>query len=215
MNETSVHVVITDTRRSDPTCASSVVKVPSGAGPARLRAAALSERCSFVNRTPCDPDCGESGCRAPTGWVKAKPFAQTRCPANENRRSRGDGTQSSSERVNWGPSGGRRAVGIIHKPTVAARSSDVAIVSEEAGGQNNRRRSQGPLGGCVVSEAMSAAGRKSHYGIKTRMDEIATVVASKPAERRRRAWLTARLKPYRGKPAVRNFREGGGNEWMV
>ena len=46
------------------------------------------------------------------------------------------------------------------------RSSDVAIVSDEAGGQNNRWRSQGPLDGWVVSEAVSAAGRKSDYGTK-------------------------------------------------
>jgi len=216
MNETRVHVVITDVWRSDPPCESSVVKFPSGAGKARLRAVASSECCSFVKQTPAVS--GKRGTKrlpSPYRMGEGRAVRGTRCHTNENRRSRGDGTQSSSERVNWGPSGRRRAVGINHKPTVATRSSDVAIVSEEAGGQNNRRRSQGPLGGCVVSEAMSAAGRQSHYGIETRMDEISTVAASKLAERRRRARLTARLKPYWGKPAVRNYRGGGGNGCMV
>jgi hypothetical protein len=58
MNETSVHVVITDARRSDPACASSVVNVPPGAGPGRFRAAAFSECCSFVNRPARSPVCG-------------------------------------------------------------------------------------------------------------------------------------------------------------
>jgi len=52
------------------------------------------------------------------------------------------------------------------KPAERGRSSDVAIVSDEAGGQQNRWRSQGPLGRCVVSEAVSAAGQKPDYGIK-------------------------------------------------
>jgi hypothetical protein len=82
------------------------------------------------------------------------------------RRSRDGGTESSSDGVNWGTSVPRRAVGIIKdKPTVAGRSSDVAIVSLEAGGQHNRWRSQGPLDGCVATEAVRTAGRKSDYGI--------------------------------------------------
>ncbi len=81
-------------------------------------------------------------------------------------RSRDGGTESSSNRVNWGPSASPRAEGIKKKPAVGGRSADVAIVSDEAGGQNNRWRSQGPLGGCVVSEAVRAAGRKPDYGTK-------------------------------------------------
>jgi hypothetical protein len=58
MNETRVHVVITDVRRSDPLHASSVVNVPSRAGQARFRAAALSQRCSFVNGATRSLVCG-------------------------------------------------------------------------------------------------------------------------------------------------------------
>jgi len=131
--------------------------------------------------------------------------------ASWGHRSRDGGTESSSSRVNWGTSASRKANGITKKPGVSGRSSDVAIVSDEAGGQNNRWRSQGPLDGCVVSEVVSAARRKPDYGIKTLTDEISTVAAYKLAGQRR-PLLTARLEPYWGKPAVRNLRGGGGNE---
>jgi hypothetical protein len=146
MSETRVHVVITDVRPGDRPHASSVVNVPSGAGQARFRAAALSECCRFVNRTTRSPVCGECGCRAPTGWAKTKPGAQTRRSASWGHRSRDGGTESSSGGVNWGTSARREADGINQETAVAGRSSDVAIVSDEAGGQNNRWRSQGPLG---------------------------------------------------------------------
>ena len=46
----------------------------------------------------------------------------------------------------WRLKGGApRRHGINTKPWRGARDSDVAIVSEEATGQNNRTRSQGPL----------------------------------------------------------------------
>jgi hypothetical protein len=166
MNETRVHVVITDVRWSDSPHASSVVNVPSGAGQARFRAAALSERCSLVNGATRRPVCGLGGCRTPARRVKAKSGVATRRSATWSHRGRGGGTESSSDRVNWGPCVRLKAIGISKKPVVANRSSDVVIVSDEAGGQHNRWRSQGPLGRCVASDAVSAAGRKSDYGIK-------------------------------------------------
>ena len=211
MNETSVHVVITDVRKGDRLHASSVVNVPSGVGLARFRAAALSECCRFVNRPCAIRKHGDYGCRVPTGWTKASSGAQTRQSALWNHRSRDGGTESRSGIVNWGPSARRKAGGISHKSPVADRSSDGVIVSDEAGGQHNRWRSQGPLGECVVSEAGSAAGRKPDYGIQTRSDETSTVVESKFRVWERRVRLTARLKPYWGKPAVRNLRGGRGN----
>jgi hypothetical protein len=210
MNETRVHVVITDVRKGDRPHASSVVNVPSRAGQARFRAAASSECCRFVKHAARSLVCGDCGCRAPTGWAKARPETRTRGKAYWDHRSRDSGTESSSSRVNWGPSACCRAVGISNdKPAVTGRSSDVAIVSQEAGGQNNRWRSQGPLGGCVVSEAVDAAGPKARLRNLTDTDEISTVSALKPPGRRTR--LTARLKPYWGKPAVRNFRGSRGN----
>src|SRR6266704_1009002 len=58
MNEMRVHVVITEVSKSDQRHESSVVNVPSRAGQARFRAAALSERCSFVNGATRSLVCG-------------------------------------------------------------------------------------------------------------------------------------------------------------
>ena len=180
MSETRVHVVITDVRKSDRPHVSSVVNVLSGAGQARFRAAALSECCRFVNRPHVVRKCGKCGCRARTGWAKAKPGVQARRSASWSHRSRDGGTESSSGRVNWGTSVRRRAVGIYPKPAVADRSSDVAIVSDEAGGQNNRWRSQGPLGGWVGSGAVRAAWARARLRKETRSEEISTGTVSKP-----------------------------------
>ena len=80
-----------------------------------------------------------------------------------------------------------------------------------AGGQHNRWRSQGPLGRCVASDAVSAAGRESDYGIKR-------------ARKRKPLWTRqshrevakgvsdSLLEAVLGKTAVRNFRGGRGNE---
>ena len=84
----------------------------------------------------------------------------------KDRRGKECDTSEKTRRVNWGISAALDASGIMHKPERRGRDSDVAIVSDEAGGQNNRWRSQGPLGRCVVSEAVSAAGRKFDYGIQ-------------------------------------------------
>ena len=212
MSETKTHVVIADVEEGDRPHASSAVKVPTGAGPARFRAAALSERCRSDKQATRDPVVWESGCRARTGWAKAKPGVQTRRSASWNHRSRDGGTASSSGRVNWGTSVRRRAVGINPKPAVAGRSSDVAIVSDEAGGRNNRWRSQGPLGGCVVSGAVRAAWVRTRLRNENALGRDLHCGRVKVTERGRRARLTARLKPYWGKPTVPNFRGGRGNE---
>jgi hypothetical protein len=215
MSETRVHVVITDVRKSDRPHASSVVNVLSGAGLARFRAAAERECCRFVNRPHAVRMCGNCGCRVPTGWAKATSGVPTRWSTSWSHRSRDGGTESSSGRVNWGTSVRRRAVGINPKPAVADRSSDVAIVSDEAGGQNNRRRSLGPLGGWVVSDAVRAAWARARLRKQNALGKDLHCGHVKAPERGRRARLTARLKPYWGKPAVRNFRGGRGNVWMA
>jgi len=167
MDEMSIHVVIADVRQSDLPHVSSAVNVPSEAGLARFRAAALSECCRFVTRPHASRSVEMNGCRAPHEWAKAKPGTRARRLATWNHRSKDSGTEPSIDRVNWGTSARlERAVGINKKPTAANRSSDVVIVSNEADGQHNRWRSQGPLGRCVASEAVSAAGCKSDYGIQ-------------------------------------------------
>ena len=161
MNETSVHVVITDVRKDDRPHASSVVNLPSGAGLARFRAA-LSECCRFVKQATRSPVCGEEWLPRPDRMGEGQARDASSWAACWNHRSRDSGTESSSSGVNWGPSVGQRAVGIRHKPTVVGRSSDVAILSDEAGGQNNRWRSQGPLDESArISIRHARMGRKS------------------------------------------------------
>src|SRR5882724_2595994 len=210
MNETRVHVVITDMRQSDRTHESSVVNVPPGAGLARFRAAALSECCRFVKQPHISRSVELSGCRALTEKAKAVPGVQARRSASWSHRSKDGGTESSSDRLNWGTSGRRRTVGI----------------SKETGGEDQKLGcGHSKLRGWRTEQPLAeprATGRVC--GVRsptcrldispttelTRLAEIATVTASKPALGRRRAQLTARLKPYWGKPAVRNFRGGRG-----
>ena len=166
MNKIRVHVVITDVSKSDQRHESSVVNVPSRAGQARFRAAALSQRCSFVNGTTRVLVCGSKWLPNPYRMGEGQARRLGLSAARGDHRSRGGGTEPNLGRVNWGTSVRRQRPRHIKKPAVAGRSSDVAIVSDEASGQYNRRRSQGPLGRCVASEAVSAAGCKSDYGIK-------------------------------------------------
>jgi len=167
MNEMRVHVVITDVPKSDQRHESSVVKVPSRAGQARFRAAALSQRCSFVNGPTRSLVCGLKWLPNLYRMGEGQARRLDSSSAHGSHRSRGGGTESNPGGVNWGTSARPQSRWhIVKKPAVAGRSSDVAIVSDEAGGQYNRWRSQGPLGRCVASEAVSAAGRKSDYGVK-------------------------------------------------
>src|SRR2546427_12863636 len=63
MDEMSVHVVIADERQSDLPPASSAVNVPSEAGLARFRAAALKQWCRFVKRPHASWSVAINGCR--------------------------------------------------------------------------------------------------------------------------------------------------------
>ena len=94
------------------------------------------------------------------------------------------------------------------------RGSDEAIVSDDVTGQNNPMPSQGPLG----RNARAGLCQPSHSGRQTadRIDRATTVYTRPPV--RGAAKVTAGatgLKPYWGKPAVRNFREGRGNVMLV
>jgi len=88
---------------------------------------------------------------------------------------------------------------------VVASGSDEAIVSHDPGGQHNPWVSQGPLdeGARGIHPARHAPrGHRDRFrGLGCRISRIF----------RRRSASTARLKPYWGKPAVRNFRGGREN----
>ena len=98
----------------------------------------------------------------------------------------------------------RRAKEISRR--VAASGADEAIVSVDAGGHYNRRSSQGPLDEIGWQATPRTTCPSGPQGVK---DQPWTPYKS--GFPRRRSAPTSRLKPYWGKPAVRNFREGEGN----
>jgi hypothetical protein len=98
--------------------------------------------------------------------------------------------------------------------------ADEAVVSLDPAGQHNPPASQGPLDG-------SADGAiRLRFTCRNRPQEPETAALARykfvrvwsmwtsrlpHASHERRSWLKTRLKPYWGKPDVRNFREGAGN----
>jgi len=121
-------------------------------------------------------------------------------------------------RANWGPSSASGQVpqpdGIIHKPSGSRQ--------RRRGGHSKRRsgrtiqpaeepRATGPA---VVVRSSRCRLDESPTTDKTPGNEIPTVTAYKRALTRSRRWPLpeAGLKPYWGKPTVRNFRGGRGNE---
>jgi hypothetical protein len=121
-------------------------------------------------------------------------------------------------RVNWGPSAAGGLVpqldGIIHKPSGGRQrrrcghSKPGADRTIEPDGEP---RATGPA---VVIRSSRCRLDASPTTDKTPGNEIPTVTAYKRALARARRWprRQAGLKPYWGKPAVRNFRGGRGNE---
>ena len=215
MDEMSVHVVIADVWQSDLPHASSAVNVPSEAGLARFRAAALSECCRLVKRPHAFRSVAINGCRALNEGAKAKPGTRARRLATWNHRGKDSGTESSFDRVNWGTSGSPAADGISTQ--TGGEGQKLGCGHSKLRGWRTEQPLAEPRATGRVCGVRSPTCRldASPATEQTRQVEIATVIASKPACRRRRAQLKARLKPYWGKPAVRNFRGGRGNVCMV
>ena len=201
----------------DPAHASSVVNVLPGAGPASAPGRSIKRTLQLRYTTHSIRIGGTCGCRARTDGAKAFTDAGVIVTSTRgDHRSTGGGMGARIDRVNWGPSAaGARAqgpAGINHKPPGGEQRRGC--------GHSKRRasRTTQPVGepratgrACSRQKSHVPLGRKSHYGI-TRAEEIATVAAYKSRDTERRSLLTARLKPYWGKPAVRNFRGGRGNE---
>ena len=214
MNETRVHVVITDLWKRERPQASSVVNVPPGAGLARFRAAALSECCRFVNRPARSPVCGKQWLPRPDRMGEGQASGARSWEASWSHRSRDGGTESSSSRVNWGTSASRKAHGIIKKP--GGEWQKLGCGHSKPRGWRTEQPLAEPRATGRVCRVRDCECRRAQARLRTTTltGEISTVAAYKWCEPRR-SLLTARLKPYWGKPAVRNFRGGGGNESMV
>ena len=132
------------------------------------------------------------------------------CPVH---RGPGGGMHEQTGRLNWGTTRRRKCrMDERISRSVAASGSDEAIVSDDLAGQHNRSGSQGPLDESVwgwVAVHRKMLVRKDH---RTPASTLAPRISR--GLPRRRSWRTSRLKPYWGKPAVRNFR-GGGENTMV
>ncbi len=118
------------------------------------------------------------------------------------------GTGGRIRRGKQGPSGPRpqgkdRPAKQMSRPE-SSRSSDEAIVSDDATGQNNPTPSQGPLDRNVPAIPPLAPTQCGDHEVRR---GPALQPAYKPAEPAKVAAEVSGLKPYRGKPAVRNFRE--------
>ena len=214
------HPVIIDVGlRGDPAHESSVVNALAGAGPATPPGRSIKRTWQlrytfhrFRNRGVC-------GCRAGTDMAKAIPVVkESSSAATGTTGVRATAWGERIGRVNWGPSaaGGRfpQPGGIIHKPSGGRQ--------RRRGGHSKRRsgRTIQPAG-----EPRATGPAVLVRNLRCRLDasptteqrperEIRTVTAYKLASIRRRRWplRQAGLKPYWGKPAVRNFRGGRGNE---
>jgi hypothetical protein len=148
----------------------------------------------------------------------------------------GGGTRAQSGGVNWGTSGfppqadfprcsGPRREFISGGEEF--RGADEAVVSDDPTGQHNPMASQGPLDGRVdvagsratlnrkVLERVVPSGTTYSWELqlrwRIRRGLGAYVDGTSTLGSRRRSPLTVHLKPYWGKPTVRNFRGGRGN----
>ena len=217
---TTSHPVIADVGFwGDPAHASSAVNALARAGQATSPGRS-------VRRTPqlrytAHPiwNGGRRGGRARADVAKAVPAAKASSRAVAGTtRVRAAAWGERIGRVNWGPSA---AGGLNPQPD--------GINPKPLGGWQRRRCGHSKRGSDRTIEPdgeSRAAGlavvvRRARCRLvarpttdKTPRSEIPTVTAYKRARTRSRRWpwREAGLKPYWGKPAVRNFRGGGGNE---
>src|SRR6266550_8446517 len=215
------HSVITNVGLwGDPAHESLVVKALARAGRATLPGRSIKRMLQLRYAT-----LASSGRR---GYVVAEPMQRRRRPKSTRKTSlsalvgaagvRATTRSERTGRVNWGPSaaGGwvPRPDGIIHNPLGGRQRRRC--------GHSKRRASRTiqPVGepratglAVVVRSSQCRLVERPITG-KTPRNEIPTVTAYKRARTRPRRWpwRQAGLKPYWGKPTVRNFRGGRGNE---
>ena len=162
------------------------------------------------------------GCRATANLAKAITVGEATAICNRPvHRGSGDGTYEQTHRLNWGPSLFRpvRDEGLDSEfisCRVEGRGADEVVVSIDPSGHYNPMASQGPLDRIVPGNfflsfpSRGGLDRKVHYRWKA-SGTLAGYKSFGFITERRRSRLNSCLKPYRGKPAVRNFRGGGEN----
>ena len=218
---TIAHLVITDVDdRGDPIHGSSVVKVLAGAGQATPLGRSVKRTSQKLRNTT-------HAIRKTWNHVIAEPLSTRRRPLSGRKISSRalsgiTGVQAAARgegigRVKWGPSAASEQVsrpdGIMHKPESGRqrRRCGHKLRSGRTTQPAGERRTTGPV---VQLRSLRCRLVARPITDPTSRTEIRTVTAYKPAWQRWRRWPwpQAGLKPYWGKPAVRNFRGGGRNE---
>jgi hypothetical protein len=217
---TTSHPAITDAgHRGDPDRESSVVKVLTRAGQARSPGRTIKRRLQLRYTTHAFWLVGVCGCRAATNSAKAISVmkASSRAVAGTTGVRAAAWSQRTG-RVNWGPSaaGGLmpQPSGIMHKPLGGRQRCRCGHSKQRTARTIQPGGEPRATGRAVLVRNRWCRLDASPTTDKTPPVEVRTVLAYKQAWTRLRRWPMrfARLKPYWGKPAVRNFRGGRGNE---
>ncbi len=214
------HPVITDMRfRGDPAHASSVVNVLTGAGPATSPGRSIKRMLQLRYATHAIRNRGTCGGRAGAKTAKTESTTKASSSAVVGATGvRATAWEERTGRVNWGPAtvGGMdpQSDGIIHKPWDGRQRRRCGHSKQRSGRTIQPTGEPRATGSAVQVRNHRCRLDESPITDKTPGMEIRTVTAYKPAWRRWRRWpwREAGLKPYWGKPTVRNFRGGGGNE---
>ena len=154
---------------------------------------------------------GQCGCRVCAKVTKTRAVGVvTVANTRPVRRGTGDGMHEQTRRLNWGPTR-RRKVWQTKKIScrMVTSGSDEAIVSVDLAGQHNRSASQGPLDRVAKGCPIPRPSGPCPSGPLVDGNEPRFWPCISWCQRRSR--LNPCLKPYWGKPAVRNFRGGAGN----
>lgn len=159
---------------------------------------------------------GVCGCRAAANSAKTQPAVKTSLRAIAGATGvRVTAWGERTGRVNWGPSEAGEPVsqldGIIHKPLGGSQRRRCGHSKQRAGRTIQPVGEPRATGPAVVVRSSRCRLDASPTTGKTPRNEIPTVTAYKRARIRSRRWpwRQAGLKPYWGKPTVRNFRGGG------
>ena len=158
-----------------------------------------------------EPTCVDCGCRVRADWTKTNANGEATVDRTRSvRRGSGDGMHEQTRCLNWGPTRGHR---FPRTKTISrgktASGSDEAIVSDDLTGHYNRSTSQGPLDRIASGSVAAKPQGSCPTGLFVGDDERRCWPCISSSERRSRS--NSCLKPYWGKPAVRNFRGGREN----
>ena len=220
VNMTTSHPVITDAGVwGDPARESSVVRALAEAGQATLPGRSIKRTLQLRYAARVIRIRGSCDRRADAEMAKAAPTSQRSSRADAGITGvRATAWDEWTGRVNWGPSeaGGSdpQPGGIIHKPPGGAQRCRCGHSKRRADRTIQPVGEPRATGLAVVVRGARCRLVNRPTTEKTPGAEIPTVTAYKrtPPRSRRWPWPQASLKPYWGKPAVRNFRGGRGNE---